>query len=105
MVLSHSTCVPTLIVSVVGWKEYFSFCSTIFTITTVDFGVEVGLGGIVGVGVGVSGVVAVGVGVEAVPPPPHAATRSAAMSANEINTQDNCVFLANDNSFLFKFMT
>jgi len=104
-VLSHTTCVPTLIVSVAGWKEYFSFASTIFTVTTVGVGVGVGLGGDVGVGVAVGGVVAVGVEVVAVPPPPHAVKRSAAIIANEKNTQDNRTFLANDDSFLFMFMT
>src|SRR2546421_702403 len=85
-------------------NQYFSFASTIFTVTTVGFGVGVGLGGDVGVGVGVGGVVAVGVEVVAVPPPPHAAKRSAAMIANEKNTQDNRAFLAKDDSFLFMFM-
>lgn len=103
-VLSHTTCVPTLIDSVAGWKKYFSFASTIFTVTTVGFGVGVGLGSDVGVGVGVGGVVAVGVEVVAVPPPPHAAKRSAAMIANEKNTQDNRDFLAKDDSFFFMFM-
>jgi len=100
VVLSHTTCVPILIDSVAGWKEYFSFCSTIFTITTVDFGVGVGLGVDVGVGVAVGGVVAVGVEVVAVVPPPHAAKKSTAIIANEKNPQDNFAFLANDDSFL-----
>jgi hypothetical protein len=104
-VLSHTTCVPTLIVSVAGWKEYFSFASTIFTVTTVGVGVGVGLGGDVGVAVGVGGIVAVGVEVVAAPPPPHAATRSAAMIASEKNTQDNRTRPANDDGFLFIFMT
>ena len=103
-VLSHSTCVPILIDSVAGWKAYFPFTSTILTVTTVAFAVGVGLGSDVGVGVGVGGVVAVGVVVVSVPPPPHAAKRSAAMIGNEKNTQDNRVFLANDDSFLFMFM-
>jgi hypothetical protein len=99
-VLSQTTCVPTLIVSVDGWKEYFSFASTIFTVTTVGVGVGVGLGGDVGVGVGVGGVVAVGVEVAAVAPP-HAAKRSAAIIANEKNAQVNRALLANDDRFLF----
>jgi hypothetical protein len=100
-VLSHTTSVPTLIVSVAGWKEYTPFVSTIFTIITVGVGVGVGLGGDVGVGVGVGGVGAVGVEVVAVPPPPHAAKRSAAIIANEKNAKDNRNRLANDNGFLF----
>ena len=104
-VLSHTTCVPILIVSVAGWKEYFSFASTIFTVTTVGFGVGVGLGGDVGVAVAVGGVVAVGVEVVAVPPPPHAAKRSATIIANDKNIQDNRAFLANDDSFIFMTIT
>jgi hypothetical protein len=92
-------------VNVAGWKEYFSFASTIFTVTTCGFGVGVGLGCDVGVGVAVGGVVAVGVEVVVVAPPPHAAKRSATTIANEKNTQDNCAFLVIDDSFLFSFMT
>jgi hypothetical protein len=98
-VLSHTTCVPTLIVSVAGWNEYFSFASTIFTITTVGVGVGVGLGGDVGVGVAVGCVV--GVVVVAVSPPPHAAKSSVATNANEKNAQDNRNRLANDDGYLF----
>jgi len=103
-VLSHTTSVPTLIVSDAGWKEYISFCSTIFTITTTGLGVGVGLGGDVGVGVGVGGVVAVGVEVVADVLPPHAARRSVAMIVNEKNIQGNLVLPANDNGFIFIFM-
>jgi len=92
-----------LIESVVGLKAYFSLASMILTMTTVEVGVAVGCD--VAVGVRVGGVVAVGVEVVAVPPPPHAVKRSAAIIANEKNTQDNRAFLANDDSFLFMFMT
>ena len=104
-VLSHSTCVPALIESVAGWKEYLPFVSTIFTMTPVEVGVVVELGGDVGVGVAVGCDVAVGVEVVAVPPPPHAAKRSATIIANDKNIQDNRAFLANDDSFIFMTIT
>src|SRR5260370_40951339 len=94
-VFSHSTCIPTLMESVAGWKEYFPFCSTIFTLTTVGVGVGVGLGAVVGVGVGVGCVVAVGVEAVVVPPPPHAAKRRATTSAKERYPQSDRVRLAN----------
>ena len=100
-VLSHSTCVPALIESVAGWKEYLPFVSTIFTMTPVEVGVVVELGGDVGVGVAVGCDVAVGVEVVAVPPPPHAATSSAATIANERNAQDNRTRLANNDGYRF----
>lgn len=100
-VLSHTTCVPTVIVSVAGWKEYCSFASTIFTVTTVGVGVGVGLGGDVGVGVAVGAVVAVGVEVAVVPPPPHADNISAAIIANEKNAPNNRALLANNDRYLF----
>ncbi len=93
-VLSQTTCVPALIESVAGWKEYIPFASTIFTVTTTGFGVGVGLGGVVGVGVAVGGVVAVGVAVVAVPLPPHAAKRKAAIIASERYAQNNRARLA-----------
>ena len=81
-----------MIVSVAGWKEYFSFASTIFTVTTVGVGVGVGLGGDVGVGVGAE-VVAV--------PPPHAAKSRAAAIASERKTQDNFTRWVKEDRFLF----
>ena len=95
-VLVHITCVPTLMLSVAGWKEYLPFCSMIFTMATV--GVGVGLGTVVGVGVGE---VAVGVEVVVVPPPPQAAKRKAATSANERYPQSDRVRLANDARYIF----
>jgi hypothetical protein len=87
-VFNHSTCVPTLIVSVAGWKEYFPFCSMIFTLATFGVEVGVGLGAVVGDGVGVEAVV--------VPPPPHAAKSRATISAKERYAQSDRVRLAND---------
>jgi len=83
-----------LMESVAGWKEYFPFCSTIFTLATVDVWVGVGLGAVVGVGVGCDG--AVGVEAVVVPPPPHAANSRATMSAKERYAQSDRVRLAND---------
>jgi hypothetical protein len=61
LTLVQMTSVPALIVSVAGLKEYFSFFSTIFTMT-----IATGVGDVAGVGVGVGGaVVAVGVAVVA----------------------------------------
>jgi hypothetical protein len=95
VVLSHTTCVPTLTLSDAGSKEYFSFFSTIFTIT-VAAGAEVGA--VVAVGVGA--VVAVGVGVAA-GDPPHAAKRKAATAVNDMTFQNQRVLLAKDNRFVF----
>jgi hypothetical protein len=100
-VLSHSTCVPALIESVPGWKEYTPFVSIIFTVTTFEVGVGVGLGCDVGVGVAVGGVVAVGVEDVAVLLPPHAAKRSAATIANKRNAQNKRARPANDDGYLF----
>src|SRR5438067_12716763 len=50
LILTHSTCVPTLILRVAGSKVYFSSFSTIFTMTVapgVGLGVAVGVGGAV----------------------------------------------------------
>lgn len=104
VVLSHTTCVPILIDSVAGWKEYFSFTSTILRVTTVGFVVGVGLGCDVGVGVAVGGVVAVGVEFVVAPPPPHAVKSSVTIIAKEKIPEDNCAFLTNDDSFLIFMM-
>ena len=98
-VLSHSTCVPALIESVPGWKEYTPFVSIIFAVTTFEVRVGVGLGCDVGVAVGCN--VAVGVEVVVVPPPPQAANRSAATIANKRNAQNKRARLANDDGYLF----
>jgi hypothetical protein len=96
-VFNHSTCVPTLIVSVAGWKEYFPFCSMIFTLATFGVEVGVGVGAVVGDGVGVGCVVAVGVEAVVVPPPPpHAAKSRATIIAKERYAQSGRVRLAND---------
>lgn len=61
LTLVQMTSLPALIVSVAGLNEYFSFFSTIFTMT-----IATGVGDVAGVGVGVGGaVVAVGVAVVA----------------------------------------
>jgi hypothetical protein len=43
-VFNHFTCVPALIERVAGVKEYTPLFSTIFTIPTVEFEADVGLG-------------------------------------------------------------
>jgi hypothetical protein len=91
-----------LIESVAGVKEYTPLFSTIFTIATVEFETDVGLGCDVAVAVGaeVGCVVAVGVAVVVVPPPPQAAKRKATMSASGRNLQGRRVRLANDDGYI-----
>lgn len=103
-VFTHFTCVPALIESFAGEKEYTPLFSTIFTVPTVELEADVGLwlGWVVAVAVGaeVGGVVAVGVEVVVVPPPPQATRRKAPMIASGRNLQDIRVRLAIDDRYV-----